>query len=166
MTTKSSKSAGIKGQEITITRIFDAPRELVFKAWKDEEMMSKWWGPKDFTAPSCSMDFRVGGKYLFCMRAPDGKDYWSAGVYLEIKEPEKIVYTDDFADENGNIIHASAYGFNGDWPDERIVTVTFEKIGDKTKMTLNHTGFPEGDMGKMANEGWNQSLDKLAASLK
>ncbi len=70
---------------IVIERIFDAPRELVWRAWTDEEMTKKWWGPKDFTAPSIKIDLKVGGKYVFCMRGPKGsewdKDMYSAGVY-------------------------------------------------------------------------------------
>ncbi len=153
-------------KEITITRIIDAPRELVFRAWTDPEMMSKWWGPKPFTAPTIKMDLRVGGKYLFCMRTPEGKDYWTAGVYNEITPPERLVYTDNFADEHGNIIPASAYGFDGEWPDVSIVTVAFEKIdGNKTKMTLKHEGLPSGEHGEMAKAGWTSSLEKLEESL-
>ncbi len=71
--------------KIIITRIFDAPRDLVWKAWTTPELVKEWWGPKDFTAPSIQMDFRVGGKYLFCMHGPKGtefdKDFWSAGRF-------------------------------------------------------------------------------------
>jgi uncharacterized protein YndB with AHSA1/START domain len=151
--------------ELVIVREFNAPRELVFNAWKDERIMAKWKGPKSFITPHCSIDFRVGGKHLYCLHAPDGKDYWGTGVYLEIIEPEKIVYKDDFADEKGNIVPASAYGFPDEWQEERIVTVTFEKLGNRTKMTLVHTGLPEGDMIGGAGIGWNESFDKLALSL-
>ena len=153
-------------RDLVITRIFDAPRELVFKAWTEPERAMKWWGPKDFTAPICKIDLRVGGKYHFCMRSPDGKDFWSTGVYKEIKFPEKLVCTDSFADEHGNVVPASHYGMMNDFPLEMLVTVTFEDMNGKTKMTLVHAGMPAGDMGEMASMGWNQSLDKLAESLK
>jgi len=139
---------------------------MVWKAWAEPEHVMKWWGPKNFTAPFCKMDFRVGGKYLYCMRSPEGQDFWSTGVYKEIVPLEKIVCTDSFADEKGNIVPASQYGMPGDWPEELLVTVTFEDEGGKTKMTLRHVGLPAGDMGEMAGAGWNESFDKLAERLK
>jgi uncharacterized protein YndB with AHSA1/START domain len=156
----------ITGNELVITRIFDAPRELLWKAWTDPDMVTKWWGPKDFTAPVCKLDLRVGGKYHCCMRAPDGKDYWSTGVYLEIIENERLICTDSFADENGNIVPASHYGMTGDFPLVLEVTITFEDIDGKTKMTLKHKGMPADEHGNMASQGWKQSFDKLAESLK
>ncbi len=85
--------SAVKTDSLVITRIFDAPRERVWRAWSEPEQMMKWWGPKEFTSPACKMDFRVGGKYLFCMRAPDGKDYWITGVYKEIsKTREDCIY--------------------------------------------------------------------------
>jgi uncharacterized protein YndB with AHSA1/START domain len=96
--------------------VFDAPRELVWKAWTDPERMQRWWGPKHFTAPVWKIDLRAGGVYLYCMRSPEGQDYWSTGVYREIVDPERIVCTDSFADEKGNPVPASHYGMGEDWP--------------------------------------------------
>jgi len=148
--------------ELTITRVFDAPREKVWKAWTDPEEVKKWWGPKYFTAPVSKIDLRVGGKYLSCMRGPDGKDYWSTGVYREIVPLERLVVTDSFADEKGNVVPASHYGMAGDFPLELLVTVTFEELGSKTKMVLRHEGIPEGIMREMTETGWSESFDKLA----
>ena len=153
------------GQELVITRIFDAPRELVWKAWTDCEHLKRWWGPEHFTAPACKIDLRVGGKYLFCMRSPQGQDYWSTGVYREIVAPSRLVYSDNFADAEGNVVPASHYGMPGEWPKEMLVTVTLEELAGKTRMTMRHAGLPAGDMGQMAGQGWNGSFDKLAASL-
>ncbi len=164
--TGTGPAVNTTGQELVITRIFEAPRELVWRAWTECELLKRWWGPKDFTAPYCKIDLRVGGKYLFCMRAPDGKDYWSTGIYREVVRPERIVCTDSFADKDGNVIPASQYGMTGDWPDELLVTVTLEDQQGKTKMTLRHVGFPPGEMLQMAGTGWNESFDKLAESLK
>lgn len=156
-------------RDIIITRVFDAPRELVWKAWTDPDSLKKWWGPKDFTAPHVSIDFRVGGRYLFCMRGPglDGvtRDFWTTGVYREIVPMERIVSTDSFADEKGNVVPASHYGMTGDWPMELTVELTFEEIGGKTSMTLRHAGIPE-EMIKDCEAGWNESFDKLTESLK
>lgn len=161
-----AKQRASSGRAIIITRIFDAPRELVWQAWTDPEHLMRWWGPKIFTSPVCKVDLRVGGKYLFCMRSPEGQDFWSTGVYREIVPLERIVCTDSFADEHGNVVPASHYGMDGDIPLEMMLTVTFEAHEGKTKMTLTHVGLPAGEMENMASAGWNESLDKLAASLR
>ena len=153
-------------KELRIVRVFDAPRERVWKAWTDPEQVKSWWGPRSFTAPFAKIDLRVGGKYLYCMRSPDGKDYWSTGVYREIVPLQRIVATDSFADEKGNVVPASHYGMPSDVPMEMQVTVTFEEVGGKTRMTLKHVGIPAGDQSKMAEMGWNTSFDKLAKALK
>jgi uncharacterized protein YndB with AHSA1/START domain len=153
-------------RELTITRVFDAPRALVWKAWTDPQQLMRWWGPKDYTSPFCKIDLRVGGRYLFCMRSPEGQDYWSTGVFRELVPMERIVLTDSFADEQGNVVPASYYGMGEDFPQELQVTVTFEDEGDKTRMTLRHAGMPEGEMREQTGAGWNESFDKLAESLK
>jgi uncharacterized protein YndB with AHSA1/START domain len=167
MTPRSNPNEESAGQALVIERIFDAPRELVWRAWTEPALVKRWWGPKDFTAPHITMDLRVGGKYVFCMRGPDGNDFWSTGVYREIVPLERIVCTDSFADERGNTVPASHYGMSADIPLEMLVTVTFEEYeGGKTKMTLRHVGLPEGEMKDMTGAGWNESFDKLAESLK
>ncbi len=158
-------TTGKNKEEIAIMRIFDAPRELVWQAWTKPDHFKRWWGPRNFTAPVSEIDFRVGGKYLHCMRGPDGKDYWSSGVYREIVPMERIVLTDSFADEKGNIVPASHYGMTGDWPLELLVTVTFEELGGKTKMLLRHDGIPSGIMRELTEAGWTESFDKLAESI-
>lgn len=151
--------------DMTITRIFDAPRELVWKAWSDPEHLRRWWGPEHFTAPTCKVDFRVGGTYHFCMRSPEGQDFWSTGQYQEITPIERIVFTDSFADEFGNVVAPTYYGMGDDFPSELVVTVTFEALAGKTRMTMHHAGIPAGEHREAAQLGWNQSFDKLAASL-
>jgi uncharacterized protein YndB with AHSA1/START domain len=149
-----------------ITRIFDAPRALVWKAWTDPETVKRWWGPKDYTSPVAKIDFQVGGKYLFAMRSPEGQDLYSTGVYRKIDPMNEIVYTDSFSDAEGNIVAPTEYGMPDDVPAESEVTVKFEDHGGgKTKMTVI-THRPAGVMGEYANQGWNESLDKMAASLK
>ena len=156
----------MENKELTITRVFDASRKLVWKAWTDPEMFKKWWGPKGFTAPVSKIDLRVGGRYLHCMRAPDGKEYWSTGTYQEIVPMEKMVVSDSFADEKGNVVPATHYGMSSDFPSEMRVTVEFEEVeGGKTKMILEHVGLPPGNDQEGARAGWNESFDKLAKVL-
>lgn len=160
--TKASLNKNIN--ELTITRVFDAPRELVWKAWTEPERVKRWWGPKGFTSPVIKIDLRVGGEYLSCMRSPEGQDFWSKGTFREIVAPERLVMTDSFADKEGNTVPASYYGMSGDWPLEMLVTVMFEEQEGKTKLTLKHSGIEgisDTDRDNM-KQGWSQSFDKLA----
>lgn len=164
-----AKSSGIgeRGkQEVVLTRVFDAPRDLVWRAWTDPEHFRRWWGPKDYTCPFCEIDLRVGGKYLYCMRSPEGRDYWGTGVFQEIVPMERIVFTDCFADEKGNVVPATHYGMGPDFPLEMLVEVTFEDLNRKTKMTLRHIGVPTGPDSEGTQQGWSESFDKLAESLR
>lgn len=167
---KERPTAKQGGRDLYITRLFDAPREVVWKAWTDPEHFKRWWGPKGFTVPSVSIDLRPGGKYLYCMRGAgaDGvvSDIWGTGTYKEIVPQERLVYTDSFADEKGNIVPASHYGMEGEFSLEMLVTLTFEDLGRRTGFTLRHAGIPEGEMIELTRGGWNESFDKLAELLE
>src|SRR5450432_2045024 len=112
-------------------RVFDAPRELDWKAWM------QWWGPKGFTAPSCEIDFRVGGKFLCSMRAPDGQEFWNGGEYHEIILHEKIVSSLYFSDPDGNKVDAAHYGIEHEAVADAHDVITFEDLGNgQTKLTF------------------------------
>ena len=145
-------------RDLVITRTFDAPRELVFKAWTDPTHVAQWWGPKYFTNPVCELDLRPGGAIRIDMRGPDGVIYPMKGVFRDIVESERIVMTTTaFEDEEGN-------------PQlEVLTTVTFVEHEGKTKLTLHAVVVKaapgvEGALEGM-DEGWNQSLDRLAELL-
>lgn len=163
-------SPTLNTKTITITRVLHAPRAKVWAVWTEPKHLKKWWGPKDFTAPSIKTDLRVGGTFVYCMHGPAGtefdKDMWSGGEFKEIVPMEKIVATDYFTDKDGNWISPKEMGMPGEWPEKMLVTVTFEDAGDgKTKLTLVHEGHP-AEMAEMAEAGWNQSLDKFEAALQ
>lgn len=144
-------------REITITRTFDAPRALVFKAWTDAKMLAQWWGPMGFTNPRCEIDVRVGGAIRIDMRAPDGAIYPMNGEFREIVAPERLVFTNNALDETGNPIIAG------------LTTVTFtEEIG-KTKLTLHTRGAALAEIAvkylQGMEAGWTMSIDKLEALL-
>jgi uncharacterized protein YndB with AHSA1/START domain len=163
--TASNLAAKPVEQELVITRMFNATREQVWKAWTDPDIFMRWWGPKGFTAPFCTIDLRVGGKYINCMRSPEGQDYWSTGTYQEIVPLKRIVCTDSFADEKGNVVPATHYNMSPDFPLEMLIAVTFEEQKGKTRLFLRHIGIPLGHMRDLTEGGWNESFDKLAAEL-
>src|ERR1700736_5498843 len=110
--------------ELVITRDFDAPRGLVFKAWTRPEHMVHWWGPKGYTTPTCEMDVRPGGALRLCMRSPEGTDFWVRGVYREVVEPERIVFTGASEAEPGS---------------ETVMTITFAEHAGGTRLTMHQS---------------------------
>ena len=147
---------------LTIEREFDAPRELVFRAWTEPAHFARWYGPNGFTTPHCDLDVRVGGRLRFCMRNEQMGDMWSAGVYQVIDPPSRLVFTLYFSDEEGNKVPSERYGVPEDFPEETTVSLTFEDQGvGRTKMTMHHS-IPAAMAGH-AGEGWSQSFDRLAA---
>ena len=150
-------------KELVINRIFNAHRDVVWKAWTDPNMAKEWWGPKTYTIPTANIDLRVGGKILTCMRSPDGADYWSVGTYKEIDMPSKIVMTDSFSDEKGNVVSASHYGMSPDIPLISNITLTFEDNYGMTKFSLKYddvSNYPAQDLAYL-EQGWVESFDKL-----
>jgi uncharacterized protein YndB with AHSA1/START domain len=151
-------------ERMIVSRIFDAPREIVWKAWTDPKYVMQWWGPKGFTSPVCKMDFRVGGKFLYCMRAPDGQEFWNAGEYHEIIPYEKIVSSMYFADAEGNKVDAAHYGIEHEATADTYDVTLFEDLGNgQTKLTFmgNETMEEATKSGQL--EGMNQVFEKAAA---
>ncbi len=142
--------------DLVLTRVFDAPRDLVFRAWTEPAMLLKWWGPRGFTNTFHEIDVRPGGKWLFIMHGPDGVDYPNQIVFDEVIRPERLVYT-----------HGS--GVEGD-PGTFNVTVTFEEQGSRTLLTLRML-FPSiEERDRVVNEygaleGGRQTLERLAEHL-
>ena len=158
-----TKSTVNEKERMVITRVFDAPRALVWEAWTNPKYVMQWWGPNGFTAPACEMDFRVGGKFRCCMRTPDGQEFWNGGEYHEIVLHEKIVYSMYFSDSKGNKVEPEHYGIEHEAIDDAHDVVIFEDFGNgQTKVTLigNEPMESAKDSGQL--EGWNQQLDKLA----
>ncbi|MBD2165242.1 SRPBCC domain-containing protein [Calothrix membranacea FACHB-236] len=145
-------------REIIITRIFNAPRELVFQAWTDPKHIVQWWGPKGFTTRVTELDLRPGGQSRYVMVGPDGTEYPVKGVFFEIVPPERIVSSDEFDEGFEQLI-------NGDLPQGIVMTVMFEDLEGKTKLTLQIRHATESDrrkheeMGVVA--GWNSTFDCL-----
>ncbi|HEY6421173.1 MAG TPA: SRPBCC domain-containing protein [Candidatus Binataceae bacterium] len=150
MTALSSAATELAERELVIERIFDAPRALVFKAWTEPERMAQWWGPRGFTMTSCKMDLRPGGAYRFEMRSPADTEHRTQGVFREIEEPERLVYTWAWVDAEGKSGH------------ETLVTLTFAEHGGKTKLTLHQATFESVTARDAHRGGWTTALDCLA----
>jgi uncharacterized protein YndB with AHSA1/START domain len=136
--------------ELVITRVIDAPRSLVFKLWTQPEHIARWWGPQGFTTISCQMDIRVGGAYRFGMRSPQGSELWKRGVYREIVEPERIVFTFAWEDADGHPRH------------ELLTTVTFAEEGARTRLTLRQAGFETIEQRDDHVTGWTSCFERFA----
>jgi len=162
--TDSGADASVQN-ELVIHRVFEIPAKKLWQALTSPEEFKKWWGPKGFECPYSNMESRVGGKYLSCMRGPDGKEYWSTGVVQEFVPEKKLVITDHFSDKNGNIKSASEYGLPGDWPTELQITFELEEVDGATKLMLTHEGIPD-EMYEECKKGWNESFDKLEENIK
>ena len=152
-------------EELVVTRDFDVPRELVFRAWTEPERVRRWWGPEGFTIPYCDIDLRPGGTFLRCMRSPGGRDFWVTGVFREVIAPELLVFTDSFADAEGNMVPPARYGAGPDMPLERLVTVTFEDLAGATRVTIRHAGLPSGADRDLIRHGWAGGLESLSGYL-
>lgn len=149
MAAQRSAFAEITERELVITRILDAPRPLVFKAWTDPQHLVHWLGPQGFTGTILQMDVRPGSTYRFHMRGPQGTDHWRQGVYREVVEPERLVFT--YAWENPE----------GTPGPETLVTVTFEEHQGKTRLTLHQALFESIADRDSHRGGWSTSLDRL-----
>lgn len=141
-------SPDLEQRTLVLTRIIDVPAQLLFEAWSQPKHLVKWWGPNDFTLPHCEQDFRVGGKYRFCMRAPDGSDHWVRGEYTLIDEPHRLVFT--WLREEGDDI----------WCDT-VVDLTLEERRGRTTLTLHQTTFATQAHCEEHRDGWTECLDRL-----
>ena len=170
MTMTTAKTNSKQGVDLVITRIIDAPVELVWKAWSEPEQVKRWWGPQHYTSPTCTIDFQEGGKYIFCMRAPQdqgGRDEYSAGQYLKIVPFEILEFTQFMSDENGFKVNPVEMGLSPDFPDEVRTSVTFKRIRpDMTELSITEYGWTVNPMFVYALAGMHQSIDKLSTSLK
>ena len=142
-------------RELVITRVFDAPRELVFKVWTEPEHLAKWLGPQGFTGTVLQHELRPGGAYRYHMRDPQGGDHWQQGIMREVVPPERLVCTYAWADAAGNPTRP-----------ETLLTLTFEDVGGKTRLTLRQGLFESVSACDEHRFGWNSSLDCLVDYLK
>ena len=153
---KASSTTRTTDREILLTRVFDAPRELVFNAWIDPKHIAQWFGPDGFTTTILEMDVRPGGVWRFIMHGPDGVDYPNKIVYVEIVKPERLVY--------------NHFSEDVDEPGQFHVTMTFAEQAGKTVLSMQMLFETAAERDRVvkeygAIEGGEQTLDRLAAYL-
>lgn len=163
-------SDNLNVQEFSITRTFDAPRDLVWKVYTEAEHLAKWWGPKGFGIRVAQLDLQPGGVFHYGMQLPDGKEVWGKFVYREIVAPERLCFVVSFSDENCGI---TRHFMSASWPLEVFNSVTFDEKNGKT--TLIMKGYPinateeerktfESSFEGM-RQGFSGTLDQLDAYL-
>jgi len=134
---------------LVIQRVFDAPRDLVWKAWTESAHAMNWWGPRDHPARHIEVDARVGGRWRICLRSTEnGRDLWQGGVFREVVAPERLVFT-------------FAWDEEGERGDENVVTLTFTEQGGKTLMTFRQAPFWSDDERDGHQGGWGSAFDRL-----
>ena len=138
---------------LLFTRVFDAPRNLVFRAWTDPKQLVKWFAPEGFSVAFLEMDVRPGGAWRKCMRSPEGLEYWRRGVYLEVAKPERLVFTYISDDPASDPEH------------ETVVTMIFEDQGDKTLMTFRQQEFESVAARDSHRFGWASCMERFSAYL-
>ena len=160
--------AETKSADFVISRVFDAPRELVWQAFADPERMKHWFGPKGSTIVSSKMDLCVGGIYHGAMRNPDGQVMWAKFVYREVTPPQRLSWVHSFSDEKGGL---TRHPLSASWPLELLTTVTFEEApGGKTKLTLQWTPINATEEERKTfaaardsmQGGWTGTFERLA----
>lgn len=156
--TASDLSVETTDRKLIMTRTFDAPRDLVFAAFTSCEHLHNWWGPREWPMAECSMEFRVGGVWHYCLRGPNKEDEaWGRAVFEEIEEPVRIVYSDAFSDAEGNI--------NGDLP-QALSTYEFVAQSGRTKLIATTEYSAPADLQKVLDmgviEGASATLERLA----
>jgi uncharacterized protein YndB with AHSA1/START domain len=154
MAARSNVAAEPAERVLVISRVFEAPRTLVFKAWTEPEHMARWWGPRGFTSAIITNDVRPGGAYRVHMRGPEGDDHWSQGVYREVVAPERLVMAGAWTDADGRPTSP-----------ETLLTVIFEEHEGKTKLTLHQAVFESVTAREAHRGGWTSSLDRLVEYL-
>jgi uncharacterized protein YndB with AHSA1/START domain len=152
-------------REVLITRVFDAPRALVYKAWTDPQQLLRWFAPTGCTIDFRHIDVRVGGTFHSCIRTPDGQDCWCTGRYRELRPAERIVYTVAMSDAAGNRASSADAGKDADWPQETVVTVTLADDRGGTRLTLHQTVSETVAKRTGAYPSWLVMLDRLAYEL-
>jgi uncharacterized protein YndB with AHSA1/START domain len=165
-----TQKASMQGEEFIISRVFDAPRELVFDAWTQEKHLKEWFGPEGCAIVDAKLDLRPGGFFHYGMSFMDGQVMYGKWIFKEILRPEKIVLISQFSDAKGGL---TRHPGSPDWPRETLSTTTFEDAGGKTLLTLRWAPYQASDVERKTflagapsmEQGWTGTFRQLDAYL-
>lgn len=168
--TASTTPAATAAPTFVTSRVLEAPRELVWRAFTDPAHLLRWWGPKGFDVLTCEVDLRPGGRFLYHLRSLDGQDMWGRFIYREIAPPERLVFVVSFSDATGGV---TRHPWSATWPLQTLSTLTFAEHEGRTTLTLHWTPFEatEEERATFAagresmRQGWDGTLDQLEAHL-
>lgn len=167
----NAASTSASDKDFVISRVYDAPRDLVWRACTEPERMRQWWGPKGFTVVASKMDLRPGGIYHYGLKAPDGSEMWGKFVFREVSPPQRLVFINSFSDAAGGI---TRHPMSPNWPLELLSVFTFdEEPGGKTRFTVRWSAHNASEDERKVfdtshasmQQGWGGTLDQLAAYL-
>ena len=145
---KATSQAAKPQHELSVSRVLDAPRSLVFKVWSSPEHLMRWWGPKNFTPPQVDTYFRRCGRWSATIRSPEGADFPAHGVYAEINEPERLVLS-------------FCWDEDGERGNDTLITVTLKEAGSGTRLTFHQAFFDTRETRDSHEEGWGECMDRL-----
>ena len=170
MTERNNPAADAAGREFVLTRTFDAPRSLMWKAWTESDRLGQWFGPRGFKVFHSKNDARPGGTFHYGMKSPDGNTMWGKWVYREISEPNRLVFVTSFSDEKGGI---TRHPLVPDWPHELLSAILFDEKDGKTTVTVKWVPINATETERNVfkntrpsmNSGWGGTFDQLEAYL-
>lgn len=165
-----TQKARLEGEEFIISRLFDAPRELVFDAWTQEQHLREWFGPEGCAIVDFKMDLRPGGFFHYGMSFTNGQVMYGKWIFKEIRRPEKLVLISQFSDAKGGL---TRHPGSPDWPRETLSTTTFEDVGGKTLLTLRWSPYQASEVERKTfvagaasmEQGWGGTFRQLDAYL-
>ncbi|MBI1730438.1 SRPBCC domain-containing protein [Candidatus Acetothermia bacterium] len=157
-------------EPFVISRVLDAPRDLMFKVWTDPKRLKNWWGPKGFTVTTLKVDLRPGGTMHYCLQGPNNLEIWGKFFYREVSPPERLVCVNCFSDKEGNI---TRHPLSPGWPREMLTTITFKDLKGKTEVCIEWLPINASaeeiqtfDSGRASmTGGWTGTFDQLAEYL-
>jgi uncharacterized protein YndB with AHSA1/START domain len=162
--------AATEAPELVISRVLDAPRGLVWRAFTEPAHLLRWWGPKGFAILSGEVDLRPGGRFLYHLRSPNGQDMWGRFIYREIVPPERLVFVVSFSDAAGGV---TRHPWSATWPLQTLSTITFAEHAGRTTLTVHWTPY-EATAEEIATfaagresmrQGWTGTFEQLAEHL-
>ncbi len=150
--------------DVAVTRLFDATVKQVWAAWTEDAEVMKWWGPRPFTCPEARMDVREGGASVVCMRSPDGFEIWMRWAYSNVIPNERMDYTQNMCDRDGNLIEPTSIGMPAEFPRDVATVVTLTPHDGKTEMTITeHTTTSQALMDG-SQQGLEMCIDQMSAT--